>query len=137
MDDEFDDEMSADAYVPASPKDLETEADKNIEEFSELLGTLSSLHDKKKSLWRQIYQNAVLDRRNAHIMFGDLYQRVHGADHQHALHGQTLAKYLERMAKSNEQLLKLAEILDEAVEEDENEITDEDAFYEKVEHRNG
>jgi len=136
MTDSYDDDDSSEEFLPKTPKELEKEAEKNIEDFAELLGTLSSLHDRKKSLWKQIYTNAVLDRRNAYIMFGDLYQKVHQSPTEHAVHGQTLSKYLERMNKSNEQLIRLAEILDDAVEMDEDDITDQDSFFEKMESAN-
>lgn len=119
-------------FEPESPSDLEEKAQKNIKAFSDLLDSLSTLHEKKKILWREIYENAILDRRNAYIMFGDLYQKVHNSSAEHAIHGATLAKYLERMNKSNEQLIKLAEILDEAVDTDENETLDEDSFYDMM-----
>lgn len=127
---EEEDELS---FNPITPKDLETQTNKNIRDFADLLDTLSTLHDKKKSLWKQIYENAVLDRRNAYIMYSDLYTKVHNSAAEHAIHGQTLAKYMERMNKSNEQLIKLAEILDEAVTVDEEDMTNEDAFYETME----
>ena len=122
-----------DEFEPDTPEELETRAEKNIKSFTKLIEGLSNLHDKKKLLWKEIYENAVLDRRNAYIMFGNLYQKVHGSSAEHAIHGQTLAKYLERMNKSNEQLLKLAEILDDAVDADEESELDEDAFYNSME----
>ena len=128
-----DSEEVPEEFVPKSAKELEKEAENNIGNFTKLLDTLSSLHDRKKVLWKEIYENATLDRRNAYIMFGDLYQKVHNNPTEHAIHGQTLAKYLERMGKSNEQIIKLAEILDDAVEQDEEILTDEDEFYEQME----
>jgi hypothetical protein len=117
-------------FEEIDPKELEKEANRNIKDFEELLDTLSSLHDRKKALWKQIYQNSVTDRRNAYIAFGNLYNMVHGKSTEHAIHGATLSKYLERMNKSNEQLIRLAELLDEAIEEDEE--VDQTAMYERV-----
>ena len=128
-------ESHDDVFEPEKPDELDVKAKENIKAFEELVDSLSSLHDKKKMLWKEIYENAILDRRNAYIMFGDLYQRVHGSPSEHALHGQNLAKYLERMNKSNEQLIKLAEILDEAVDLDEEETLDEDKFYSAMEQQ--
>ena len=65
-------------------------------------------------------------------MLTDLYQRVHGSPAEHAIHGQNLSKYLERLNKSNEQLIKLAEILDDAIEEDEDEALDSETMYERL-----
>lgn len=128
-----DEEEVPEEFAPKSPKELEKEAEVNISNFTKLLNTLSSLHDRKKILWKEIYENAVLDRRNAYIMFGDLYQKVHNEPTQHAIHGQNLSKYLERMSKANDQIIKLAEILDDAVEADEDMLTNEDDFYEQME----
>jgi hypothetical protein len=59
-------------------------------------------------LWKEIYENAIVDRTNAHILFTDLYSNMGGSAADHATLGQTLTKYLERMSKSNEQLLSLS-----------------------------
>jgi hypothetical protein len=69
-------------------------------------------------------------------MFNDLYQKVHSSPAEHAIHGQTLSKYLERMNKSNEQIIRLAEILEEAIETDEEDITDENDIYDRFEAKN-
>ena len=121
-------------YQAPKIEDLENEAENNIAEFNKLLDSLSDLHEKKKILWKQIYNNAVLDRRNAYMMYGDLYSKVQGMSAEHAIHGTTLAKYLERMEKSNGQLIKLAEILDEAVEKDEEDMLNEDNYYQNMEN---
>jgi len=115
-----------------STQELENEVKKKIESFESLLDSLSSLHDKKKILWAEVHKNALTDRRNAYIMFSDLYTMVHNDNAQHALHGMTLTKYLERMSKANDQLIKLAEILDEAIEEDEE--IDPDQIYEHLQN---
>lgn len=128
-------EEEIEGYDAPDIETIEDEVEKNIDDFNQLIDTLGSLHDKKKALWKQIYNNAVLDRRNAHIMFGDLFAKVYGSVADHAIHGPTLAKYLERMEKSNTQLIKLAEILDEAVNEDEDGLMGEDAVYEAMEKR--
>jgi hypothetical protein len=117
-------------------KNLDKETKEKIRAFNSVLNSLSSLHDKKKQLWQQIYENSVIDRRNAYIMFYDLYEKVHGNPTEHAIHGTTLAKYLERLNKSNEQLIQLANILDEAVSQDENELTSEGSMYERLEKMN-
>ena len=119
-------------FVPESVKDLNEKTNKQLIGFSELLDSLSTLQDKKKSLWRQIYENAVSDRKNAHILFGDLYKDVHNNSNEHAIHGPILAKYMERMEKSNAQLIKLAEMIDEATEEEVDYIADEDSLYDRI-----
>ena len=107
--------------------------DKKIEEelgnFTALLGTLSSTEDRQKALWKQIYEHALVDRRNAYILFGDLYNQVAGKNDQHAIHGQTLSKYLERMSKTTDQLIKLADLVDQAVEQETEENWSEEEMY--------
>jgi hypothetical protein len=66
------------------------------------------------------------------LAFGDLYKDVHMEPAQHAIHGNTLAKYLERMEKSNAQLIKLAELIDEAAEAEEDSLISEDDIYEQI-----
>ena len=115
-----------------SPRELDGEHEEKIKEFTDLLGTLSTLDEKRKSLWKNIFENAVLDRRNAYIMFSDLYQKVHGKGEQHALHGSILAKYMERLNKSNEQLIKLAALVDHAITVEEEGSFNENEIYERL-----
>ena len=132
-----DEDEYEEAFEAPSIQELEEEAEKNVGDFNTLIDTLGSLHDKKKVLWKQIYNNAVLDRRNAYIMFGDLFSKVHGNVSDHAIHGPVLSKYMERMEKSNAQLIKLAELLDEAVAEDEDDLMDESNIYKHMENYHG
>lgn len=128
----FDAQIPETEFKPTPPKELDQKIDRQLKDFSALLDSLSSLEEKKKSLWKQIYENAVTDRKNAYILFGDLYKNVHNNPNEHAIHGQTLAKYLERMEKSNQQLIKLAEMIDDVVESEEELLSDEDAIYDKI-----
>ena len=89
---------------------------KKVSEFSELLNTLESTEDKKKMLWLQIYENAITDRENASMLFTDVYKQMQSATAEHAVIGPILSKYIERMGKSNEQLIKLAELIAKAEE---------------------
>ena len=103
--------------------------EKAYENFATLLDTLSSVEEKTKALWRQIYENAVEDRQNAHLMWTDLYIRVHGKAEEHAIHGMTLSKYVERMSKANEQLVKLTELVTKASNiQVEETISEEDIY---------
>ena len=94
---------------------------KKIEEktkkFEEMLSELVSSEDKKKLLWKEIYENATLDRQNAHILFVEAYTTMSQGTTEHATLGSTLTKYLERMNKSNDQLLKLAELISKSESE--------------------
>jgi len=115
-------------------KVLDKTTERQLLDFSALLDTMSSLEDKKKLLWKQIYENAVSDRKNAYILFGDLYKDVHNSANEHAIHGPILSKYMERMEKSNAQLIKLAEMIDDVVESEEDFMTDEEAMYERIQN---
>lgn len=85
-----------------------------FDSFSTLLNSIESIEDKKKALWKEIYENCVMDRENAFVMFMKLYQLVSNDSAAHAIHGAAVAKYLERMNKANDQLIRLAELLQEA-----------------------
>ena len=117
---------------------LSKECEHIVKEFEKLLEQVGPKHTKKKMLWKQIFENAIVDRRNAFIMFNNLYLEVHGNADQHALHGQNLTKYLERMSKANEQIIKLSELVDGAItdEDAETEAMDEDEMYEHLQNLN-
>jgi len=100
---------------------------KKVSEFAEMLDELSSTEEKKKLLWKQIYENALTDRENASMLFTDAWSRMSVGSSEHVALGSTLTKYLERMSKSNEQILRLAEIINK-VQEQEDQIDSEDIF---------
>jgi len=84
---------------------------KKVDAFSDLLDKISSLEDKKKLLWKEIYENALSDRENANTLYTNLYLKMEGSQSDHVAVGSIMAKYLERMCKSNEQILKLADLI--------------------------
>ena len=96
-----------------------------IDSFSELLDDLINTKDKKKMLWKEIYENALRDRANAEILFNEAYTTMQ--TNEHITIGPILTKYLERMNRSNEQLLKLAEVISKA-EEQSSKIDPDDIF---------
>ena len=98
-----------------------------VKNFSEILSGLQKTEDKKKILWKEIYENAIFDRENASILFTEAYATMDKKIDSHVLVGPTMAKYLERMCKSNEQILRLAEIISK-VESEENSINTDDVF---------
>lgn len=89
-----------------------------LHDFSELIARISTLGDKKKSLWAEIYRNAITDRAAARSMFTKLESIMAEKTAEHAVHGKTAAAYLERMNKANDQLLKLAELVARAEAEE-------------------
>jgi hypothetical protein len=87
------------------------DAEKRVADFSNLLDSIEHVEDKKKLLWCEIYQNAVTDREHAAILFTDAFKQMQAGTIEHVTLGPTLAKYLERMCKSNEQLIRLVDLI--------------------------
>ena len=112
------------------------DSDKSIEsrvrDFTNLLDKIDGLIDKKKQLWREIYQNAITDRQNAWMMFDELVSIVRGKTTEHAVHGRSLASYLERMNKANDQLIKLAELVAKADSVTGGDDDNPDTLYDRI-----
>jgi len=90
---------------------------KKVDDFSEVLQKIEHADAKKKILWKEIYENAAVDRQNAHVLFVEAYTTMSQGTTEHATLGATLSKYLERMNKANDQLIKLAEIMNKSESE--------------------
>ena len=105
---------------------------KKIEQFSDLLGSLKNTEDKKKMLWKESYQNALDDRENANILLVDLMKVSMNNSSNHLQFGNLMSKYIERMSKSNDQILKLAEILSK--EEEKNEMVSDDEIFSQIQN---
>lgn len=101
-----------------------------IKEFSDLLDSLSNTEDKKKLLWKESYQNAVDDRETAGLLLTDLVLLCQGNQANHMQFGSLMSKYLERMSKSNDQILRLAELI--AKEQEKSEIISEDEIFNQI-----
>ncbi len=101
--------------------ELVRKTEKDLSTFSELLDSLVGVDERVKLLWKQIYENALTDRRNAYMVWSDLYMAVHGNPEQHVIHGDHLSKYMERTTRCNDQLLKLAELVYKAKDKQEQE----------------
>lgn len=100
-----------------------------IQDFSELLEQIDGVSDKKKKLWREIYENAVTDRQNSYFLFTQLVEIVQDKSTEHAIHGKTIATYIERMSRANDQIIRLAELVSKSeTKEDEKEIDPEEMF---------
>lgn len=74
----------------------------------------------KEELWEEIYGNASEDRQKASMLITNLWKEITADPEKHALYGTTITKYLERMSKSNDQLVKLAELMSKTEEMDED-----------------
>ena len=102
---------------------------KKIGDFEELLDSIENIEGKKKQLWKEIYENAFIDRMNAYMLFTDAFTSLSGSTADHVQVGNQLAKYIERMNKANDQLIKLAEIIAKE-EERANALSSDDLFNE-------
>lgn len=108
----------------------------DLENFAALLDSLVNIDEKLKMLWKQIYENALTDRRNAYIIWTDLYIVVQGNAENHVIHGDHLAKYMERMEKANTQLLKLAELVHKAKDkQDAEDLPTGNDLFDRLERR--
>jgi hypothetical protein len=112
----------------------EASVEDRMRNFGELLDKIESADDKQKKLWREIYENAITDRHNAFMMFKQLAGIVAGKSSEHAIHGRSLASYLERMNKANDQLIKLAELVARA-ESSDGSIDPEKVYQQLGKHR--
>ena len=117
---------SVEKYTDALDKISKKE--KKIAEFSDLLRMLTDIDDKKRVLWIEIYENAIDDRENASILFTDTLMQVKGNAANHNILGPVIAKYLERMSRANDQILKLAEI----VSREDSKPIDPDAIFDRI-----
>ncbi len=98
-----------------------------IKNFADILDNISTLENKKKMLWKEIYENALEDREKSKMMFNDAYISMQGGINEHMNIGAIMSKYIERMSKSNDQILKLAELIAKEEEKEET-ISDDDIF---------
>ena len=101
-----------------------------IKNFADLLDSLANTEDKKKLLWKESYQNAIDDRENAHILLTDLLKVSLNNSTNHLQFGTLMSKYLERMSKSNDQILKLAELI--AKEQESADSVTPDSIYDSI-----
>lgn len=116
--------------------ELVKKTESDLATFVDLLDSIDTIDERLKLLWKQIYENALIDRRNAYLVWTDLYMAVHGNPEQHVIHGDHLSKYMERMTRSNDQLLKLADLVYKAKDKQETDsIPTGGALFDKLEKR--
>lgn len=109
---------------------MKTKKENKIKEFSDLLDSLENTEDKKKLLWRESYQNALEDRESASILLNDLLVTIPGNTANHSTYGSLATKYLERMSKSNDQIIKLAELV--AKEQEKLDLVSPEDIFKKI-----
>lgn len=116
-----------------SGQELIRQTDEDLATFVELLDSITTIDKRLKLLWKQIYEFALVDRRNAYLVWTDLYLQVHGNPEQHVIHGDHLHRYMEIMHKANTSLLKLAELVHRAKERAEtDEVPTSSELFKKI-----
>jgi len=103
------------------------EKTKKLQEFDELLADITEASSKEKILWRQIYENAIQDRKIAISLVFSLHTKFMVDSSEHTLNGSQMNGYLTRMEKSNKQLIELAGIVADRNSKDES-INSDDLF---------
>lgn len=122
---------SSDDFV--MPDMEERAAEARVRDFGDLLDKIENLSDKKKSLWREIYQNSLTDRHNSYVLFRNLVDICKATpigmsrSAEYATHSAAIAKFLDQMRRANEQLIKLAVLIAQA-EKSADAINPEDVF---------
>ena len=101
-----------------------------IKNFSDILESIDTLENKKKMLWKEVYENSIEDREKAKLLFNDAYISMQGGVNEHMNIGAIMSKYIERMSKSNDQILKLAELI--AKEEEKSEVVSTDDIFSQI-----
>lgn len=105
----------------------ERSVEERLKNFDQLLKKIESIDDQKRHLWKEIYENAIADRQNAFLMFKKTVKMADSST-QMAVHGKTIEKFLEKMSKANEHLIKLAELIAKAEPEGEKELSPDDVY---------
>lgn len=112
-----------------------------VAEFNSLIRLAEHVDLKQKFLWQRVFKNAVDDRRVASILLMDLYIATVQAAEKHVMHGDLLAKYMERMEKANAQIIKLSEMVQKALDSAPKDQPDKDYvdmdIYDVIEKSNG
>lgn len=122
---------------PADVTSLAKEVEKQsvaMYDFEVLLDNTKGLDEKKCLLWKQIYRNAVDDRASAGSLFNNAYSSMGQASTDHLAMGATLVKYLEKMTKSNQQLLELSALISK--DEEQNTRIDPDDIFRQIGENN-
>lgn len=113
-----------------SKLEVNEKKENQLKNFADILDSIETLENKKKMLWKEIYENAISDREKAKLLFNDAYISMQGGVNEHMNIGAVMSKYMERMSKSNDQILKLAELI--AKEEEKSEAVSEDDIFSKI-----
>lgn len=126
-------------------KSIFSEIDKKmetVEKQSDMLSAfeaeiqkLKNVENKKKILWQQIYKNAVDDRSSALMLFTEAYAAMGKTSTDHMAMGSVLVKYLEKMTKSNQQLIDLSLLISK--DEEQAMSMDPEDLFREIEEKDG
>lgn len=105
-------------------------AESKTDTFSDIIEKIEYAQPEIKLLWTEIYRNALDDRARANMLYVDLYKSVCGDKEGHLNFGVLMTKYIERLNKANDQLLKLSEQVEKMMEMDEN--VDASSLYDDI-----
>lgn len=102
-----------------------------LDDFGDLLDSIKNLSEKRKFLWKEIFYGAMTDRSTASLMFQTALQTMDvNSSVEHINMSPVLTRYLEKMSKANDQLIKLAELIRPLQEE--NQIISSDDIFDKI-----
>lgn len=87
--------------------------------------------ESKEDLWEEIYRNATVDREKASMLITNLWKEITTDPEKHMLYSTSMVKYLERMQKGNDQLVKLAELMQKSSPAEEESV-DLDSIYTSI-----
>lgn len=124
---------AADAKKIEKMMEKNQQTEKKIKTFEKLLDEMSGVEPQKMHLWLEIYNNATNDRTTASALFTQGFMQLGDSSADHITIGPTLVKYLERMTKSNDQLLSLSQIISKEVEK--QTAVDTDDIFSKIEEQ--
>lgn len=90
-------------------------------DFKDVIEKISYAPDELKILWTEIYKQASSDRRSAQALLDDLFTKTVGQSDstKHITNSKALSLYLEKCNKATDQLQKLSDSIEKAMEEDE------------------
>lgn len=107
----------------------------NLSDFEIEIEKLKNVDSRKKILWQQIYRNAIDDRSAASALFTECYAAMGKTATDHAAMGSVLVKYLEKMSKSNQQLIDLSLLMSK--DEEQSHGIDPDDLFREIEGEDG
>lgn len=115
---------------PTTLTDFVQKSVDQIKGFNARIDALLTIDEKTKSMWKEVYENALFDRQNAYRLYADIWNTMQGDPAAHTMNGNQAAKYLERMGRANDQLIHLSEMMT-SVEESNSKI-DEDELFDQI-----